>query len=51
MWMPRTLQVRMRMENALIIKGDKVISWEDLRAGDNIYSVRDDFECKFIIVK
>lgn len=50
-WMPKTVPVRMRVEKALLIKDDKVISWDELKPGDNIYSVRDDFEGKFLMVK
>ena len=50
-WMPRTVPVRMRVQEALLIKDDKVISYDELKPGDNVYSVRDDFEGKFLIVK
>lgn len=50
-WMTKSLPVRMRVEKAILIKDDRVISWDELRPGDNIYSVRDDFEGKFLLVK
>ncbi|MGI5858472.1 MAG: hypothetical protein ACOX8P_04015 [Tepidanaerobacteraceae bacterium] len=50
-WMAKTLPVRIRVEKAILIKDDKVISWDELKLGDNIYSVRDDFEGKFLLVK
>lgn len=50
-WMAKTLPVRMRVEKAILIKNDKVISWDELKFGDDIYSVRDDFEGKFLLVK
>lgn len=50
-WMAKTLPVRMRVEKALLIKDDRLISWDELRPGNNIYSVRDDFEGKFLLVK
>jgi len=50
-WMAKTIPVRMQVENALIVKGDRVISLEELKPGDTIYSVRDDFYGRFILVK
>lgn len=50
-WMPKSLPVKVRIEKALLIKDDRVISFEDLQAGDSIYMLRDDFEGKFLLVK
>lgn len=50
-WMPKSLPVKVRIEKTLLIKDDRVISFEDLQAGDNIYMLRDDFEGKFLLVK
>ncbi|WP_296971755.1 hypothetical protein [Tepidanaerobacter sp. EBM-38] len=50
-WMPKSLPVKMRVEKALLIKDDRTISRDELKPGDNIYAVRDDFEGKFLLVK
>ena len=50
-WMAKTMSVKMQVEKALLIKDDKMISWDELKPSDNIYSVRDDFEGKFLLVK
>ena len=50
-WMEKGLPVRMRVEKALLIKDDKMISWDELKPGDDVYCIRDDFECIFLLVK
>lgn len=50
-WMPKSSSLRLSLEDAMIIKYDKVISPEDLRNGDMLYIVRDDFNTKIVIVK
>jgi len=50
-WMEKGLPVRMRVEKSLLIKDDRIISWEELRPGDDLYCIRDDFECIFLLVK
>lgn len=50
-WMAKNTSLRLILNNAAIIKDNKVISHEDLRVGDRLYLIRDDLECKMIIVK
>lgn len=50
-FMPKAQDLRLMIEDALIIKDDKLISKDDLKPGDRLYIVRDDFKCKFILVK
>lgn len=47
----KTQDLRLMLEDALIVKEDKLLSKEDLKPGDRLYIVRDDFRCKFILVK
>lgn len=50
-WMAKSGSLRLAIENALIIKGDKAINYEEIKAGDRLYLLRDDFNTKVIIVK
>lgn len=50
-WMPKTAPIRVNAEKAMIIREDKFIMPEDLRPGERLYIVRDDFYGKVIIVK
>ncbi|SHH07425.1 hypothetical protein SAMN02745221_01624 [Thermosyntropha lipolytica DSM 11003] len=50
-WMPRTAFLRVNLEKALLIKEDKLITPEELKTGDRLYMVRDDFFGKVIVVK
>jgi hypothetical protein len=50
-WMPKALDLRVNIEKALLIKDGKRIEPEELRAGDRLYFVRDDFKGKVIIVR
>ncbi|RKD22016.1 hypothetical protein SAMN02745883_01265 [Caminicella sporogenes DSM 14501] len=50
-WMMKNSFLKLRIEDALIIKENKVINPEDLKAGDRLYIVRDDMQCKVIVVK
>lgn len=50
-WMPKTTTVRIKIDDALLVKDDKAIFHEELRKGDTIYCVRDDMDAKFILIK
>lgn len=50
-WMVKSIPVRMRVEKTLMIKGDRTISTDELKPGDTVYVVRDDFNGKFLLVK
>ncbi|NLB87883.1 MAG: hypothetical protein GX790_01455 [Syntrophomonadaceae bacterium] len=50
-WMPKSSSLRLSLEDAMIIKYDKVISPDELKTGDMLYLVRDDFNTKIVIVK
>lgn len=50
-WMPKTITVRVKIDDALMVKDDKAISTTELRPGDTIYCVRDDMDAKFILIK
>ena len=39
------------LEEAIIVKDDKIITKEELKVEDRLYLVRDDFKAKFILVK
>lgn len=50
-FVPKSQDLRLMLEDAVIIKDDRLISIEELQVGDRLYIVRDDFICKFILVK
>ncbi len=50
-WMMKNTSLKLILEEALIIKNDKVVDYKDLKVGDRLYIVRDDMECKIVIVK
>lgn len=50
-WMAKNASLRINLEKAMIIKDEKMISAHELKAGDRIYMVRNDFEGKIVIVK
>lgn len=50
-FMAKSQDLRLMLEDSLIIKDDKLITKEELRPGDRLYLARDDFKCKFILVK
>lgn len=50
-WMGKTEYTRINIEKAMIIHDGKVIQQEELKSGDRLYMVRDDFDAKVIIVK
>ena len=50
-FIPKSQDLRLMVEDAIIVKEDKLITKEELRPGDRLYLVRDDLKCKFILVK
>ncbi|KXG76219.1 S1 domain-containing protein [Thermotalea metallivorans] len=50
-WMEKNASLRINLEKAMIIKDERMISAHELKAGDRLYMVRNDFEGKIIIVK
>ncbi|MDI3480617.1 MAG: hypothetical protein PWQ97_272 [Tepidanaerobacteraceae bacterium] len=50
-WVPKTVSVKILLQDAIIIKNGKVASWEDIRPQDTVYAVRDDIYGKFVLVK
>lgn len=50
-WVPKTVSVKILVEDAIIIKDGKAASWEDIRPQDTVYAVRDDIYGKFVLVK
>ena len=50
-FIPKARDLRLMVEDAIIVKEDKLITKEELRPGDRLYLVRDDLKCKFILVK
>lgn len=50
-WMPKNQPVRMGIDTALVIKENNIISYQDVKPGDIVYSVRDDFYCKILLIK
>ncbi len=50
-WMSKNTSLKLILNDSIIIKDNKVISHEELQVGDKLYLIRDDLECKMIIVK
>lgn len=50
-WMPKSVNMRLNIEKSMIIKDGELITQDELRAGDRLYIVRNDFLCKVVIVK
>lgn len=50
-WMLHSASLRVNLEKAMIIKNDQIITAEELKAGDSVYMVRDDFKALIVIVK
>jgi hypothetical protein len=50
-WMEKNTDLNVNLEKALLIKDGKQIQAYDLKVGDRIYLVRDDFYGKVLIVK
>lgn len=50
-WKERTMELRQYLEEALIVKGNESITYNDLKPNDKVYVVRDGFYGKFILVK
>lgn len=50
-WIPKEIPLKINLNKAIIIKQDKLITYEDLKPGDTVYIVRDDYKGKVVIVK
>ncbi|HZK43059.1 MAG TPA: hypothetical protein VFC73_02110 [Syntrophomonadaceae bacterium] len=50
-WMLKTASLRLSLEDVMIIRNGKLINPEELKAGEMLYIVRDDFHSKVVIVK
>lgn len=50
-WMEKNADLNINLEKALLIKNGRQIQPQDLKAGDRVYLVRDDFYGKVLIVK
>lgn len=50
-WIEKNSNISINLEEALLIKEGKAIEPHELKAGDRIYTVRDDFYSKILIVK
>jgi hypothetical protein len=50
-WMAKNSTFKVILEDALIMKQDKMIQPDELKPGDRLYIVRDDLEGKVILVK
>lgn len=50
-WMPKSIPVRIRVENTLAVRDNAPLDLEDLRPGDTVYCVREDYEGKIMLVK
>lgn len=50
-WIPKEMSLKVNLNKAIIIKQDKLITYEDLKPGDIVYVVRDDYKGKVVIVK
>ncbi|SCG81797.1 hypothetical protein DW1_0176 [Proteiniborus sp. DW1] len=50
-WIPKEMSLKVNLNKAIIIKQDKLITYQDLEVGDSLYIIRDDYKGKVIIVK
>ena len=50
-WMMRSVPTRINLELAMVIKDGKMIEPWELKEGDRLYMVRDDFRARVVIVK
>ncbi len=50
-WMPKTADLRINLETAMIIRDGKIISPDELHTGERLYLLRDDFSARVAIVK
>ncbi len=50
-WMPRNSQLRVGLEDAMIIQNNKIIRPDELRPGSRLYITRDDFHARVVLVK
>lgn len=50
-WMPKTSSLSLSIDDAMIIKYGQLITPGELRNGDMLYLVRDDFKTKIVLVK
>jgi len=50
-WLPRYDDLKLSLENAMIIKNNRVIMPEDLKTEDRFYMIRDDYSALIVIVK
>ena len=50
-WFPRTAFLNVNLEDSMILRNGRVIEARDLRVGDRLYMVRDDFMGRVVIVR
>lgn len=50
-WMPKNSNLKVNVENVLVIKNGQAVTPDRLQTGDRLYLVRDDYNAKFIMVK
>lgn len=50
-WMRKTVSVRINLEGAMLVKDGKMLPQDDIKPGDRLYIVRDDYKAKIVIVK
>lgn len=50
-WMAKNTAVQIGLDRAMLIKDGKLIQADELKAGDRLYMVREDFEAKVVLVK
>ena len=50
-WMPKNTAIRVTLDKTLLIKGEEPIHPEDIKPGDRVYLVRDDFHGKVLLIK
>lgn len=50
-WVPKNADLRINLASALIVRGGEIISADELKSGDSLYIVRDDFRAKVVIVQ
>lgn len=50
-WVPKNADLRINLAGAMIIRDGEIISANELKSGDGLYIVRDDFRAQVVIVQ
>lgn len=50
-WMPKTSDLRVNLDRAVIIREGRIIAADDLKPGQRLFLIRDDFRARVVIVQ